>query len=214
MRSVTCGAGKRAACDDTGVGKVTEQRFRQGQTYTEWKAAMTRNREQVETNEKRAALTAEQLAPFRTRPLHVMALAADWCGDVVANLPVLARIAAQAPGIDLRIFDRDQNADLMDQYLNQGQFRSIPVFAFFNEQWRELGAFIERPASVTELRGRKRAEIFAAHPEFGPPDGAVDQLADDVRARLQDELRRMRDETTDWANSEVVRELTAIVQKR
>lgn len=196
------------------VGTITEQRFRQGQTYPEWKAAMTRNREQVEANEKRVALSPEQLTPFRTRPLHVLALAADWCGDVVANLPVLARIAAQAPELDLRVFDRDQNPDLMDQYLNQGKFRSIPVFAFFDDNWKELGSFIERPASVTELRARKRSEIFAAHPEFGPPDGPVDQLPEEIRVRLMDELRRMRDETTEWANSEVVRELAAIAQKR
>ena len=196
------------------VGTITEQRFRQGQTYPEWKAAMTRNREQVEANEKRVALSPEQLTPFRTRPLHVLALAADWCGDVVANLPVLARIAAQAPELDLRVFDRDQNPDLMDQYLNQGKFRSIPVFAFFDDNWKELGSFIERPASVTELRARKRSEIFAAHPEFGPPDGPVDQLPEEIRVRLMDELRRMRAETTEWANAEVVRELAAIAQKR
>ncbi len=195
------------------MGTITEQRFRQGRTYGEWKASMTRNREQVEANEQRVKLTGEQLAPFRRRALHVMALAADWCGDVVANLPVLARIAAQSPELDVRVFDRDANGDLMDQYLNQGKFRSIPVFAFFDKDWKEIGVFIERPASVTELRAEKRAEIFAAHPEFGTPDGPVDQLPEDVRARLQDELRKMRDETTDWANAEVVRELTAIVGK-
>ncbi len=195
------------------MGTITEQRFRQGQTYGEWKASMTRNREQVDANEQRVALTPEQLAPFRRRPLHVMVLAADWCGDVVANLPVLARIAAQSPELDVRIFERDANADLIDQYLNQGQFRSIPVFAFFDKEWTEVGVFIERPASVTELRATRRAEIFAAHPEFGPPGGPVDQLPEDVRARLQEALRQMRDETTDWANAEVVRELAAIVGK-
>lgn len=195
------------------MGTITQQRFAQGQTYDAWKAAMTRNREQVEANEQGVTLSPDQLAPFRRRPLHVVVLAADWCGDVVANLPVLARIAAQAPELDLRIFDRDGNNDLMVQYLNQGQFKSIPVVAFFDASWREVGVFIERPASVTELRARKRREIFAAHPEFGPPDGPVDQLPEDIRARLQAELKKMRDETVGWANAEVVRELTAIVQK-
>ena len=65
----------------------------------------------------------------------------------------------------------------MSQWLNQGQFKSIPVFAFFDEDWKEVGVLIERPASVTELRAKKRREIFAKHPEFGSPDGPVDQLS-------------------------------------
>lgn len=197
------------------MGAITARRFEQGLAYDDWKARMSQNRDRLEANEARLRLSAEALAPFRAlrRPLHVAVLAADWCGDVVANLPVLGRIAKEAGTLDLRIFERDENGDLMDQYLNQGKYRSIPVFAFFDADWREVGAFIERPASVTELRARRRSEIFAAHPEFGSPDGPVDQLPDEVRQRLQQELQRMRDETADRANAEVVRELTSIVRR-
>ena len=197
------------------MGTLTRERFEQGVTYDAFKDAMTRNRERIEANEARLTLSADDLAAFRgSRPLHVMALAADWCGDVIANLPVLARIAKESGTLDLRVFERDQNADLMDQYLNQGAHKSIPVFAFFDQDWNEVGVFIERPDGVTELRARKRREVFAAHPEFGSPDAPVDQLPEDVRARLQQELQKMRDETTERANSEVVRELRAIVEGR
>lgn len=194
---------------------MTADRFAQGQTYDEFKASMTRNRERFDANEERVRLGAEDLAAFRrAKPLHVMALAADWCGDVIANLPVLGRVAKESGTLDVRIFERDANADLMDQYLNQGQYKSIPVFAFFDDRWNEAGVFIERPEAVTELRARKRREVFAAHPEFGSPDAPPDQLPEDVRARLQTELQKMRDETTDQANTEVIRELRAIVEGR
>ncbi len=197
------------------MGTITGERFERGVTYEAFKDAMTRNRERLEANEARARLSAEDLAAFkRARRLHVVALAADWCGDVIANLPVLARIAKDGGTLDLRVFERDQNADLMDQYLNQGQYRSIPVFAFFDERWNEVGVFIERPDAVTELRARKRREVFATHPEFGSPDAPPDQLAEDVRVRLQQELQKMRDDTTDQANAEVVREIRAIVDGR
>jgi hypothetical protein len=197
------------------VGAMTADRFAKGMTYDAFKDAMTRNRDRVEANEARAKLSPEDVAAFkRARPLHVMALAADWCGDVVANLPVLMRIAKDGGTLDVRLFERDQNSDLMDQYLNHGQFKSIPVFAFFDEGWKEAGVFIERPDSVTEMRAKRRREIFAAHPEFGAPDAPADQLPEDVRARLQEELARMRDETTDWANAEVIREIRAIVEGR
>src|ERR1700694_2842331 len=101
----------------------------------------------------------------------------------------------------------------MQRYLNKGQFKSIPVFVFFDEDFRELGHWIERPASVTEVRAKRRKEIFAAHPEFGSPDAPVDQLPEEARVRLQAALAKMRDETTKFANAEVVRELQGIATR-
>lgn len=197
------------------MGTMTADRFARGQTYDEFKASMTRNRERFDANEARVRLSPDDLAAFKSaRPLRVMALAADWCGDVIANLPVLGRVVKDSGRLDLRVFERDANADLMDQYLNQGQYKSIPVFAFFDDDWNEVGVFIERPDAVTELRARKRREVYAAQPEFGSPDAPPDQLPEDVRARLQAELQKMRDETTDQANAEVIRELRAIVEGR
>lgn len=194
---------------------VSADRFAQGMTYEEFKASMTRNRERLEANERGLELGDGDLAPFRAlpRPLHVLVLAEDWCGDVVANLPVLARVAEDTGKLELRVFARDQNVDLMDQYLNQGKFRSIPVFAFFDEDLKPVGVFIERPASVTELRAKRRAEIFAAHPEFGSPDAPVDELAEDVRAALSAELQKMRQGMVEFANAEVIREIRQIVER-
>jgi hypothetical protein len=190
-------------------------RFSQGLTYEAYKDQMTRNRQRLEENERRVEIGAEDLAAFRAlpRPLHVLVLAEDWCGDVIANLPVLARLARESGKLDVRILLRDQNDDVMQRYLNQGKFKSIPVFVFLDEDFRELGHWIERPASVTELRATKRREIFASDPSFGSPDAPVDQLPDDVRARLQERLARMRDETVPFANREVIRELRELVTR-
>ena len=195
------------------MGTMDKTRFEQGMSYDQYKAGMTRNQEKFIANEERVRLSQDDVNAFRARPLNVMVLAEDWCGDVIANLPVLGVIAMESGALDLRVFARDQNSDLMDQYLNQGKYKSIPVFAFFDpSSWKEVGVFIERPDAVTEMRASKRREIFAAHPEFGPPDGAVDQLPDDVRARLSAALQKMRDDTTDQANAEVVREIRAIAE--
>jgi hypothetical protein len=43
----------------------------------------------------------------------------------------------------MRVFLRDTNPDLMDQYLNQALYRSIQIFAFFDESMKEIGRFIE-----------------------------------------------------------------------
>lgn len=190
-------------------------RFATGLTYDEYKAQMTRNRDRVEANEARVKIDPEDLAVFRSisGPVHVLALAEDWCGDVIANLPVLGVLAREAGTLDLRIFLRDQNKDLMQRYLNQGKFESIPVFAFFDDKFDELGVFIERPASVTERRAEQRKQIHAEHPEFGTYGSSPDDLAEDVRARLTAEITKRRDADVAWANREVVRALREIVER-
>ena len=194
---------------------VTREQFESGLTYEAYKAQMTRNRERLEANERGVVLEPDDLASFQRlpRPLNVLALAEDWCGDVITNLPVLGRIAADSGKLNLRVFLRDQNADLMDQYLNRGQFRSIPVFVFFDDDFNEIGRFVERPDSVTELREQKRREIYAQHPEFGDPDAPIDQLPEEPRAELARLVAEMREGLTPFANAEVIRELRAIVER-
>ena len=190
-------------------------RWDTGITYDAFKAAMTRNQERFAENESRVVLDPETVRTFKSLPrrLRVLVLAEDWCGDVVANLPILGRLASEVPTLDVRVFYRDQNLDLMERWLNQGKYQSIPVFVFFDQDFSELGHWIERPASVTERRAQERKKIFAAHPEFGSADAPVDQLPEDVRGRLQAELQKMRDNTVSFANAEVQRELRELVSR-
>ena len=194
---------------------VTRERFEKGMTYEEFKAGMTRNRERLDQNERSVEITRDDKAALAKlgRPLNVLVLAEDWCGDVIANLPVLGRLAKDSGKLELRVFPRDENPDLMDLYLNQGKYRSIPVFAFFDDDFREIGRFIERPASVTARRTAQRAEIYASDDAFGSPEAPVDQLASDVRERLTQKLQAGRDELAPFANREVVREILAIVER-
>ena len=194
---------------------IDRARFSTGLTYDEYKDQMTRNRDRVEANEARVTIDPADLEAFRglNGPVHVLALAEDWCGDVIANLPVLGKLARESVTLDLRVFLRDQNKDLMQRYLNQGKYESIPVIVFFDDTFKELGVFIERPASVTERRAHQRTEIHAAHPEFGEPGAPADALPDDVRAKLTAEITRRREDDIAWANREVIRALREIVER-
>jgi hypothetical protein len=49
----------------------------------------------------------------------------------------------------------------MDQYLNQGIHRSIPVFAFFDAQFYPIGHWIERPAAITAMQEKMLANLYA-----------------------------------------------------
>src|SRR5258708_22003902 len=147
---------------------IDRARFATGLTYQGFKDQMTRNRDRVDANEARATFDQADLDAFRSLngPIHVLALAEDWCGDVVANLPVLGKLAQETGTLDVRVFLRDQNKDLMQQYLNQGKFESIPLFAFFDDTFNEIGVFTQRPACITERRAAQRKQTHPAHPQF------------------------------------------------
>jgi hypothetical protein len=194
---------------------VTRERFEQGMSYEAYKAQMTRNQERLEENERTLSLAAEDVAFFRELPqtLHVLVLAEDWCGDVINNLPVLGRLAAESGKLNVRVFLRDQNLDIMDQYLKDGQHRSIPVFVFFDEEFRQLGVFIERPEAISAKQGAALGELFASAPELqgvapGTSPGLLPDAARDRMMRFFGEFRAAHRAESD---AEVVRELRAIV---
>jgi hypothetical protein len=119
-------------------------------------------------------------------------LTEDWCGDALANLPVLASLAKRTGKLHLRIFLRDQHLDLADQYLKEGKYRSIPVFVFFDQQMRELGHFIERPAAATAEMQAATAQLAAAHPNLPDLAGPFDALSEEAKALRAQSLRDLR----------------------
>jgi hypothetical protein len=137
---------------------ITPTRFAQGLTYADFLAQAKVNRDKFEMNYKDPPLTDADLAFFQNvcampnGPMKVLAIAEAWCGDVYRQLPAVARIA-EAAGMALRIFLRDQNPDIMDEFLsNEGKSRAIPVFVFFTEDLHYIAHFTERSKSAhTEL---------------------------------------------------------------
>jgi hypothetical protein len=194
---------------------VTRERFAQGMTYDEFKAQMTRNQERFAANEHGLILDEADVEVFKRlpRPLNVLVLAEDWCGDVIDNLPILGRLAAASGKLTLRIFLRDQHPDLMDNYLNRGEFRSIPVFVFFDDDFNEIGRFIERPESVTSRRTGQRAALSGQHPELGDPTTPVGQLPEAARVRLMELLAEVRAQSKPQDNQEVVAALREIIER-
>ncbi len=194
---------------------VTREQLNAGLTYQAYKDSMTRNRERLEANERSVAIDPADLAVFKNlpEPLEVLVIVEDWCGDVIANLPIVGRLAADSGKLNLHCFARDQHDDLMSLYLKEGKYKAIPVFAFFDQNMNELGSFLERPDSVTNARAEKRAALHAAHPEYGQIDGPIDQLTEEARLGLQRGIEQIRTELAPFANAEVIRELRAIVER-
>jgi hypothetical protein len=140
---------------------VTKQRFAQGLTFQQYLDQMTTNKDKFLEAMAAVHPTPEDRAAFANHgeKLNVLVLTEDWCGDALTNFPVLARMVEGARNVEMRVFLRDQNPDLMDQYLNRGLFRSIPVFVFFDEDMKELARFVERPPKITEFMEQKQLEL-------------------------------------------------------
>ncbi len=133
---------------------VTPARFEQGLRYADFVAQATVNRDKFEKYYDDSALSAEDIAFFKKAaalpngPAQILALAEAWCGDVYRELPTLARIA-EATGMELRVFLRDENPDIMDEFLsNDGKARAIPVFVFYTSDTRYITRFTERSAGA------------------------------------------------------------------
>jgi hypothetical protein len=143
---------------------VTKERFAQGMTLSQYLDQMGTNKDKfVQFLGEIKIADADKAALAKLgKKLKVMVITEDWCGDALYNVPVLAKLVEGNPSIELRIFLRDKNPDLIDQYLNQGMFRSIPVFAFFDESMNEVARFIERPKDQTEEIEKKMLEVRRA----------------------------------------------------
>jgi len=131
---------------------VTPERFAQGMTVPEYLAQMRINQERFAKRLAETEINPDDRAAMQGRKLKILVITEDWCGDALVGFPGLAKLVEGAPDVEIRVFLRDANPDVMDQYLKRGLYRTIPVFVFFDERMNELARFMERQDVVTELR--------------------------------------------------------------
>lgn len=84
---------------------------------------------------------------FTAAPRRLLVLAEDWCGDASNTIPILARVAEQVPGLELRVLRRDEHPEAMDRYLTNGA-RSIPIVVVLDADGAELGHWGPRPTEL------------------------------------------------------------------
>jgi hypothetical protein len=119
--------------------------FDRAEPFEDYLRGVDKNRDLWNGVHERVRLADELVSSLQMeRPVYLLALSEDWCGDAVNTLPVIARMADRF-GIPLRVLPRDENLELMDQYLTDGRSRSIPVVIVLNEHFEEVGWWGPRP---------------------------------------------------------------------
>lgn len=204
---------------NTQQSAILQEAFERGDTYDEYAAKIRaeggRPAKLLDESEATVSDAKLDVTPFTKldQPLKVLVLSETWCPDCTDNLPILNEIAKRTGNLDVRIIGRDAFPEVADTHLKEGKFRSIPTMIFFDQDGNELGTFIERPDTVTDLRQQRRREVYASNPDFGSPDAPASELPDEVRAALEPRLAEARASTRDFAIQEVTRELGEIVAR-
>lgn len=81
-----------------------------------------------------------------------VALTEAWCGDAAQSLPIINKMAEVNDNITFRLILRDENLDIMDQFLQNGRSRSIPKLICVDSNTHEvLGDWGPRPQEAQEL---------------------------------------------------------------
>ena len=74
----------------------------------------------------------------------------SWCGDAAQIIPLLQKMADANDHIDTRFVLRDENLELMDQFLTRGG-RSIPKLIMLDNKFDVLGSWGPRPQEAQML---------------------------------------------------------------
>ena len=100
------------------------------------------------------------------RPIYVLVFAEIWCPDCMINVPALQKIAEYNNEFSLRIVSREGNEAYMQNYRINGKPK-IPTFIFMEEDFTEIGAFIEQPQVIKGIEAKgNQVEIIVAKRKY------------------------------------------------
>jgi hypothetical protein len=100
-----------------------------------------------------------------SKPLTFLTVAEGWCGDAAHALPIINKIAEASPGIDLKIVLRDDNDELISNFLTNGA-KSIPKLIALDEDLNVLFTWGARPKEATALVDDYKLKHGELTPEF------------------------------------------------
>jgi hypothetical protein len=86
-----------------------------------------------------------------SKSLHFLVLAEAWCGDVAQNLPVIHKIINLREDWKMNIVWRDENLDLMNNYLTNGAISIPKVVIIDAADFSELTVWGPRPKAAQQM---------------------------------------------------------------
>ena len=137
----------------------------QSASYVEYTQLNNRRMNRWDKTLKLAPETVEKIKAV-DRKLQFVVLTESWCGDAAPSLPVMHKISELNPNITMTVVLRDENPELIDQFLTNGA-KSIPKLIVLDEASQDvLGDWGPRPKPATKLVQDYKAEHGKLTAEF------------------------------------------------
>ncbi|CAM4297838.1 thioredoxin family protein [Zobellia roscoffensis] len=125
---------------------------------------------------KVSAEDAEAIAKL-DKKVQLIVLTESWCGDAAPALPVINKVAQLNDNIDFKVVLRDENVDLMNQFLTNGGM-SIPKLIVWDEENQEVLA------------------------DWGPRPELAAKLVADHKEKYGELLPEIKEEIQQWYNKD------------
>ena len=107
----------------------------------------------------------EKFASFRGDHTWLV-ITESWCGDAAQSMPAMNKLAQLAPSIRLKVVLRDENPELMNEFLTNGS-RSIPKLIVLDNKTNEvLADWGPRPSIATQMVNHFKERYGALTDEF------------------------------------------------
>ncbi len=116
------------------------------------------NLKRIERLDKTFELTEEQKTELNSikNDFKLLIISEGWCGDAAQTMPIVNLIMNQL-GVEQRIVLRDENPELINEYLTDGA-KSIPIYIGINSEGNELFHFGPRPKKGMEMLAEHKAQ--------------------------------------------------------
>ncbi|MFC0212323.1 thioredoxin family protein [Paenibacillus chartarius] len=185
------------------MSKNIASKLGQGLKPQQFIEAMTKNKETFQDWYDRFNWPSEDDKEFFEQlqnrdDLRCVIIAADWCGDVVRNVPVVFR-ALEPTGMPVEVLIMEEHLETIDQFLVMGG-RSIPVVIIVDTGGFVLGTWGPRPAYVQE----PMVEFKKNNPDRESADYQTNLAA------TREEIKRRYGEGTGYQDL-IVRELRELI---
>jgi thioredoxin-like negative regulator of GroEL len=127
-------------------GRTTGEETQEKIDYTKLNFSRTKRLD------KTAKISEEAMEVFKniSEKQTWLVISEPWCGDAAQTLPFLNKIAQFSENIDLKIVLRDENPELMNQFLTNGS-QSIPIVIMLDEDFNVINTFGPRSKAATKL---------------------------------------------------------------
>lgn len=132
------------------VSELLKEKFAAGMSAEAFEATLGEHAEMFRHYYAKAAVEAFAERAAGVPELRIIVISEPWCLDTFAVVPPILKLLGDNSRVQIRFVARDQNPDLMDQYLTRGG-RAIPKLVVMDADFNEYFNLGPRPQAAQQI---------------------------------------------------------------